>query len=106
MHPLIRDLFKKNKIESIKDLSNDEQEVYEKWQKILSEGEMSIDKIVSFCNNQITLIENQWKDFNNSKEKNERLIIAYTMYRTLVDIITNPNAEKEALEKYLQDLIK
>ncbi|MEK6828667.1 MAG: hypothetical protein AABY15_00950 [Nanoarchaeota archaeon] len=106
MHSLISRLFIKEGIKDFEDLSESDKETYDNWQRILSEGEITIDKMVEFCNNQIAIIEGNWKDFDNSKEKNERLIVMHTVYRTLVNVITKPKAEKEALEKYLLDLLK
>lgn len=88
-----------------KDLSNDEKKDFDRWNAILSDGEMSLEKVLEFCKAQKGFIEVQMSDINNSTQKNERLIILNTVYTKLINIIEAPQAEKEALEKYLNSLI-
>ena len=82
-----------------------EKEQFFQWEKILSGGDLTVDKIRDFCKDQIKAIEGQWKDLNNSKEKNERLILMHTVYSTIIKSIESPQAERESLEKYLINLI-
>ena len=103
---ILEKLLKKRGIESLEQLREDEKEVFDRWNKTLSEGEMSLEKIVAFCEGQIRLIEEKWKDLNSPKEKNERLIIYHTVYRSIRDIIIKPISEREALEKYLNTLLE
>lgn len=102
---IIMDIFKKRGIESIEKMSEEEKATYDKWTFILSEGEISVEKILKFCESQIMLIENQWADTANSQEKNNRLISQHTVYRTLIKAISAPRGEAEALEKYLVSLL-
>ena len=106
MHPLLNRLFQKRKIEDVTKLSEEEQATFDTWEKILSEGEINVDKILKFCWSQISAIELQWKNLDNNERKNERLILMHTIYKTLIGIIEAPRAEKESLEKYLNDLLK
>ena len=106
MHNLLLRLLKKRKIENVEDLDKDEKADFDRWNRILSEGEISVEKIAEFCGNQIKLIEMQWKNLDNDIKKNERLIISHTIYSTLVNLIESPQAEKENLEKYLVELLE
>lgn len=106
MHKLIADLFKKIGIEKIEDLSVEEKKDFERWQKTLSEGEVTVDKILEFCRSQVKLIEVQWKNLDNDSKKNDRLIILHTTYSTLINLITGPKSEKESLESYLNQLLQ
>lgn len=99
------DYFKKKGIESVENLSADEKITYDKWTFILSEGEITVDKISKFCESQLGIIENEWKDMSNSAEKNNRLVVQHTVYRTLLKAIASPRAEAENLEKYLISLL-
>lgn len=101
MHPLLDRLLRKRKIEHLAELSAEEKNKYDEWERILSEGEISVQKVASFCRAQLSLIEAQWKDFANGTSKNDRLIVMHTTYRTLLDVLSAPAAEKEALERYL-----
>ncbi len=106
MHPLLNRLLRKRKIEDVTELKEDEKVTFDTWERILSEGEITVDKIVEFCLSQINVIEIQWKNLDNPEKKNERLILMHTIYKTLVNLIKAPRTEKENLEKYLNDLLK
>ena len=111
MHNLLIRILEKKKINK-EDLKYDENPVlnerakFEEWDRVLSEGEMSVDKILEFCQNQIKIIEAKWKNLDNDIKKNEWLIILHTVYSVLSDLITKPQPEKEDLEKYLIELLK
>lgn len=106
MHPLLAKVLAKKNIKEVKDLSMDDKLAFDNWQRILSTEEITVDKIKGFCENQIKVIEGQWKDLNNSHQKNERLILSHNVYSTLLNVILSPQKERENLEKYLIDLLK
>jgi hypothetical protein len=64
-----------------------------------------VDSLLKFCQNQIALIQVQFKNLDNSKEKNDRLVLQFNVYSTLMQAITTPTFEREALEKYLTSLL-
>lgn len=99
---LLSRLLKKRGIKDTSELSPEERADFERWKGILSGGEITVEKILDFCNTQKSLIETQWENKDNSKEKNERLIVAHTIYSKLVKLITAPQAEKASLEKFLE----
>lgn len=101
----INRLFEKRGITAKKELSKDEKETFERWEAILSRGEITVDTIREFCENQVRRIGGEFKNLENSKDKNERLINQFVVYSTLLATITAPATEKEALEKYLEKLI-
>lgn len=105
MHPLLSRLFEKRKIDGIDDLKPEEKVDFDRWQRVLSEGEMSVASIEKFCEYQVSLIESQWKNTENSSQKNDRLIQTYNVYKGILDCIKAPQAEKEALERYLNSLL-
>ena len=83
-----------------------EKEQFEKWNKILSEEEeVSVKKIEEFCQSEINKIEARWQDLDNITLKNERLIIAHTIYRNILRAIKEPKVEREVLENYLNQLV-
>lgn len=88
------------------ELSTEEKETIKQWQLTLSQGAITVSSIELFCNNNITNIENQFKNLDNSKEKLERLVLLHNVYSSLVKIINSPKIEKEALEKYLTTLLE
>src|SRR3990167_8851749 len=104
MNYLLSKLIKKRGINK-EGLSKEEKVDFDRWEKILSEGEVSVEKIAEFCKAQIGLIEIQWKDLNNLNQKNERLIVAHTIYSTILKALTAPEVERANLEEYLTKLI-
>ena len=88
------------------DLSPEERGTIEQWQKTLSEGEVTLKTITTFCDHNIGYIENQFKDLNNSDEKIKRLALLHSVYSSLRNVINAPKAEKENLENYLTSLLK
>lgn len=106
MHKLLTKLLKKRGIEDVTKLSSDEKADFDRFEKILSEGEITVDKIRKFCENQTSVIEKQWRDFGNDPRKNERLIVAHTIYKTLLEAIEAPRSERERLEHYLTSLLE
>ena len=104
MNNLLSRLLTKRKITK-EELSEEEKKDFERWENILS-GEISVEKISEFCKAQKDIIENQWKDFGNEPMKNERLIIAHTIYSTIIKTINSPEVERKSLENYLNELIK
>lgn len=110
----ILDLFLKKKgLNSADDLDNTpnsdgtptERQIYDTWRKILSKETLTVENIKEFCQGQIGLIENKWKDMNITQEKKAELIPYYTVYKTLESAINAPQAEREQLENQLNQLI-
>lgn len=105
MHRLLSNLLDKRKIKR-EDLTLEEKTDFERWEKILSEGDMSLEKVAAFCASQVEKIEKQWADFGNEANKNDRLIVAHTIYKTIIKAIGAPEVERIALEEYLNKLIQ
>lgn len=106
MHHLLDRLLKKKGIKTVDQLTDEEKVVFDRWQGMLGDGEMTVAKIGDFCSNQIHLIESKWKELDNSQEKNQRLIMMHTVYKSILDLINKPKSEREALEKYLSSLLQ
>src|SRR3990167_652089 len=106
MHPILTKLLHKRGINTKEELSVEEKTDYERWERILSGGEITVETISRFCKSQISLIETQWKDLNNSKEKNKRLILLHSVYSSILKVIISPETERVTLEEYLNKLIQ
>ena len=105
MHHLLSKLLKKRGIEKVTDLSQSEAEDFDRWNKVLSEGEVTVKKIEDFCRNQISFIETQWKNLDNSTQKNERLIALHTVYSSILSAIQAPLDSREKIERFLKELL-
>jgi hypothetical protein len=106
MNALLEKLLKKRGIESVKDMRTDEQEVFDKWERILGEGEITVERLQDFCRQQIKIIEGQYSEPDNSDKKDAYFKACLNVYSTLLRAIESPKAERQALEKYLQQLIQ
>lgn len=106
MHRLLQKLLNKQGLSDTFQLKDEEKQDFDRWQAILSEGSVTLEKVKEFCLAQIFIIEEQFKNLDNSKDRNERLILTFNVYKAILNCIEAPNAEKEALEKYLTNLIE
>lgn len=106
MHGLLQRLLKKKGIETVLELQPEEKVTYDGWEKILSKDEMNMDDIKHFCQSQIDIIESKWKDYDITNTKKAELIPYHSVYKALLQAIEAPKTAKEALEQYLNQLIK
>ena len=107
MHILLSKLLAKRGIEKLDDLSKEEKEWFDAKQRILSQqDDITVDDFKKFCQSQIDLIQDQWKNLDNTTLKNERLVILHTVYSTILKVATGSKTEREMLEDHLQQLLK
>jgi hypothetical protein len=106
MHSLLSKLLTKRGIENIEELDKDEKEWFDQKQRILSQpDEISVEDFKKFCQTQIGIIEDQWKNLDNATLKNERLIILHTVYSTILKVANGSKQERELLEDHLTQLL-
>lgn len=105
MHPLIADLFKKKGIK-LEEQDDASMAKFKQWESILTGGEVTIEKLKTFCKVQLDRIENEWGSVDNKTLKNDRLFQQHTVYKTILKAIEAPDQERKQLEAYLQDLIR
>ena len=98
-------LLNKRGLRSTDELDPEEKETYEKWRKILSKEDLTIDDIKDFCKTQISVIEMKWKDLNTDNSKKAELIPYHTVYKTLEQVLNAPRSEREQLEAQLNQLL-
>ena len=106
MHTLLEKLFVKRNIKGKEQLSPDEKQTYETWQRILSKEELTVSDIKDFCKSQIHLIEGKWQDLTMDAWKKSELIPYHTVYKLLLQAIDAPIKEKEMLENQLNQLLQ
>lgn len=88
------------------DGSPTERQTFESYNAILSKEELTIDDVKHFCQSQIDVIENKWKDMTIETAKKAELICYHTVYKALLAAISSPRSARESLEKYLIELTK
>ena len=106
MHSLLSKLLLKRGIENVENLSKEEKNWFDEKQRILSQpDEISVEDFKKFCRSQLNIIEEQWKNLDNSAVKNERLVILHTIYSTILKVAEASRVERELLEDHLTQLI-
>ncbi len=103
---LLTKLFQKKGIKDVTELSQEERDTFDKYEKTLSKTELSVADIKDFLTSQITLIESKWKELGMQSFAKADLLPLHTAYRTLLTAIDAPLLEREQLEIYLRGLIK
>lgn len=95
----------KRGIKDASELSAEEQETFNQWKKTLAEEPISLESIKEFCEYQLVVIQQGFKDLDRSPQKTERLVLLHGVYSAIRDLISNPQVAKESLVKYLTTLI-
>lgn len=98
-------LLQKRGMKDASELSEEEKVTFDGWRATLAKDDISLNDVEMFCTSNLRIIEDQFKDLANSKEKIERLVLLHSVYSSLKGIINSPRLEKENLEKYLQSLL-
>lgn len=106
MNNLLSRLFRARNITDVTELSSEERDNFDNWKRVLSEEEVTIEDVSKFCDRQKQEIEILLENTDNSYQKNERLIYQLGIYRKIAKLITGRKTEREALEQYLEDLIR
>lgn len=106
MHILLSKWLEKIGVKNVNDLSSEEKLTYDNWNLILSEGEITLEKVILFCKGQKKLIESQYSNPDNTDKKDHILKASLGVYNALLGLLEGPKVEREALEKYLTQLIK
>lgn len=106
MHNLLSSLLNRRGIKDASELSGEEKQSFESWQKVLVEEEVTPQSMADFCTNEIAAIELQFKDLSRPEYKTERLVLLHSVYSALLSFIKGKKHEKEALVKYLTSLLK
>jgi len=106
VHYLLNKLFEKRGVKDVGELTPTEAEDFERWAKILNKEKLEIEDIKEFCETQVKTIDKQFENFENVKDKNDKLIVQQVVYKKLLDLIEAPNREREILIHYLESLTK
>lgn len=101
---ILTKIFEKRGIKDVTELDTEERETFENYEKILSRPDITLEDVKKFIESQIGIIEARWKDYDR-KDKGD-LIAYHTIYKTLLNLINAPQAERKALEDYLIQLHK
>ena len=106
MFPLLRKILEKRGLKDITELDASEKETFDKWQKILTEEEISVENIKEFCEIQKKSIEAQYTNPDNTDKKDIYLKAALSIYTGIINLIGSKKVAREHLVKYLEQLLK
>lgn len=99
---LIDTLLGKRGIKTVEELDPEERAQVEKWKLILRGDSITIDTIKEFCKSQITIIEGKCDGVTPLTPIQQGSL---HVYLTLLKAIETPEAEREALERYLTQIV-
>ncbi len=85
-------------------LDDDERKVYDRYRAVLTGEPVTLDSLKSFMRSQVSLIESKFGEAETKHDVYYKACIH--VYLTLIKAIEAPLAEREALEKYLIQLIE
>lgn len=88
------------------ELSTEEKEEFNQWEKILKKEELTIGDLKNFMGQQVDLIDTKWRDYGLSDKKKAELIPYHTVYKVLLGAISAPQQERSQLIQYITNLIK
>ena len=101
MHTLLQQWLDKIGIKNVNDLKSHEKQTFDDWNLILTEGEMTVEKILQFCKSQKRLIEANYTNPDNTEKKDYILKASLGTYNALISLLESPKAEREAVERDL-----
>ena len=93
----------KRGIDKVEDLTNEELEVFARYQAILSGETVSIESVKKFCKSQIELIESRCDGINPLTLIQQGSL---HVYMNILKAIEAPEKEREALERHLTQIIE
>jgi len=106
MHQLLTKLFEKRGIKDARELSEEERKDFDNWNAVLSKEELTLEDVKEFCQTQVEVIENKWKDLSVSNAQKAEWIPIHNVYSTILLAIKSPRSAREALENQLNQLLK
>lgn len=96
-------LLEKRGIKREEDLTLEEKQVFDRYKLILTK-EVTVENIKEFCKNEITKLEDNFSKPNTEHDIYWKACLH--VYLTLLKVIEAPEAERESLERNLEQLIK
>lgn len=106
MHGLLEKLLRKRNITDVEHLDADEKADFDRWNRILSSEEVTVQTIAAFCESQLSAIELGFRDLAATPEITARRSLLHGVYKSILQLIKAPKLERETLEQYLQSLLQ
>jgi len=100
---LLSKLLAKYNVKSEEELSPEEQATYKRYKIILAKGDVTVDAIKEFCDQQIDIIHSCFDGRTPLSPVQQASLHVYLNIKKAID---GPRAEREAVERYLQQIIQ
>lgn len=100
---LLSKLLQKYGVEKEEDLSVEEKATFDNYKRVLSAETLTVETLKEFCKSQIRIIETKCAD--GITRPTDIQLAALHVYLNLLRAIEAPEAERESLERYLNQLI-
>src|SRR5579884_2901899 len=88
------------------DLREDEKKIYLEWSSVLAQTEIKIEDLKKFIPLQLSMLEHQQNDYENSKEKDIFLKAQIRNLKMIHAFILGPEQRRQWLEKHINERIK
>ena len=90
----------------VEELDKEERKTFEEWDKVLSKEELTTQDIKIFCQQYLDKIETLWADYGIEQSSKAELIPYHSFCKTILKVVDSPKAQREALERHLEQLLK
>ena len=102
---LIQELLKKRGIKNLSELDPAEKAIFDRWQKMLTTEDITIERLTEFIKEQKRRAEINIANPDNTKEKDMFLKASLNIYGSLLGLINSPKRERETIIKHLKQLL-
>jgi len=98
----IFDIFHKQGIKSVDDLTPEEKKTYQQWASILNRPDPTIDDLKAILPKELARANEELRKHENSKDKDSFYKAYTTLCEFILKTITSPTQEREALKAFLK----
>ena len=104
MHKLLSDVIQKLGLKT-GEMTEEEKQTFDTWNHVLSEDEITVERVAEFCERMQFAIESKWTNKYRDRTNDPFLADIHSVYGTIKRLITSKKSEREALEVQLQKML-
>jgi len=106
VHSLLERLLKKRGVAEVKDLDNAERAWFDEKERILSGGELTVERVADFCRRELALIDHELHTNPDLSEKKDTYLKAGGhILSKLLGLIEGKDRERAEIEKEIRELL-
>lgn len=103
---MLKDFLEKLGVKDFSELTNEEQETYQRWQDTLDKPNLTIEDIIAWLKSEDQLTQAALIDYTNDGRKQLFLQATSRLVRMLTAILTKPEQEREMLKQQIEQMLK